>query len=246
MPSSIDAADAEARTARRPATAAPTKRPDAADAGNDRRSRAGPRPRSRGGEEQVGRPEDAPQDMVRAVGRGDGAQNRRAATIRSPSRISRSTGSRSTTAGRWRLLPPDRRQEERRDDERDGVDSDGDRRRQDLDQKAADSEARELGDRSARGEGAVRDDEPALRDDVGRYATLGDVEEGREDRSQEGDEQELGQAEHAGEGGHGDRAEEDGPAEVRATIMIGRRRSRSTHAPANSPTISASRPAPRS
>jgi len=136
-------------------------------------------------------------------------------TTRQPARTSSRIGSRSTIAGlggsSLRIVA------------RSAADATNERasnaiaigRRQYLDEKSADSEAGELRDRRARGERAVRDDEPALLDDGREIGDARGVEERREDRGEEGDDQQLGQAQHAGKGGHGDRAEKHGAAEVR-------------------------------
>ena len=76
----------------------------------------------------------------------------------------------------------DRAEQQRRGEERDGVDGDGDRRGQDLDEEAADAEGHELGGGAARRQRAVRLDQPLALDDRRQVGVVGGVEERRQDR----------------------------------------------------------------
>ena len=160
-------------------------------------------------------------------------------TRRKPSRISRSTGSRSSGGRWWRLLTPDAPEQHGRREERDGVDGDGDRRGQDLDEEAADAEGQELRRRSARGEGAVGIDELVALDDRRQVGVVGGVEERREEGRR-------GRRRPAScQYVRTPRANATGTDPSRtarprsAQMSTGRRRRRSTHAPATSPNTSA-------
>ena len=104
-----------------------------------------------GREEQVRRPEDAPQDVRPAVGQGERPQHRRAERRSACRRGSRAAPARDRRRGVgggsfFRIVA----EQQRRDDERDGVDGDRDRARvKHLDQEAADPERAELGHRAA-------------------------------------------------------------------------------------------------
>ena len=188
-------------------------------------------------EEQVRRPEDAPQDVRAAVRQGQRAEHRRARDDPHPVSDLAEHGLAVGMRRRWRLLLPDRPEEQRRDHERHGVDGDRDRGREQLDEEPADPERAELCDRTRRSEGAVRRDEPLAWDDGRQVGVVRDVEERREDGSRERDEQELRHA-RAGPARpprESSRAGRPGRGRPRSGSAGGS--SRSTHAPAKSPTI---------
>ena len=88
---------------------------------------------------------------------------------------------------RRRLHVPDRQQQHRRDQVRDRVDDDGDRPGEELDEDAADAEARELGHGTARRERAVRLEQALPLDDRRQVGVVRGVEERREHGRERGD-----------------------------------------------------------
>ena len=112
-------------------------------------------------------------------------------TRRSPSRISLSTGSRSSRGGGGasgrRIVP----QQHRRHDVAHRVDGDRDRGGQELDQEAADPEGGELGGRAARRECPVGIDQLLPLDDRRQVGVVGGVEERGQDRGQPRHDQQL-------------------------------------------------------
>ena len=118
--------------------------------------------------------------------------------------------------GRWRRFPPpDRTEQQGRDDERDGVDEDRDRGAQQLDEEAADPESRELGGRARCRERAVRAHELVAPDDRREVCVVGGVEERAEDCDHECDEQQVGEGQPSADGRDRDRHEQHRPTEVR-------------------------------
>ena len=128
-------------------------------------------------------------------------------------------------------------EQDRRDEVADGVDGDGDRRGQDLDQEAADAEGRELGSGAARRQGGVRVDELLPLDDRRQVGVVGRVEERGEDR---GEADTTSSCQNV----RTPRAKASGIEPSRtarprsAQIRTGRRRRRSTQAPATRPKTS--------
>ena len=217
-----------------PATTAPTSElrpPTAATRPIDTR----PEPEL-GREHEVDRPEDAPEAGHRRVGHRQWPQDRIAE--RQAETLPDLRDDRFPLVGRRIRFPdPDTPDEQGRDEERERIERDGDRRRQELDQPAARAEADEFGRRAAGRQRAVGGHEPVPPDDGRQEGAIGDVEERREDGRAERDRDEMGKAE-------ADRERASGmlpriAARPRsATIMTGRRRSRSTQAPATSPRVS--------
>ena len=105
-------------------------------------------------------------------------------TSRSPSRISLSTGSRSSRGGGGASGTRIVHSSTRRGDVAHRVDGDRDRRGQELDEEAADPEGGELRGRAAGGEGRVGVDQSLALDDRRQVGVVGGVEERRQDRRQ--------------------------------------------------------------
>ncbi len=135
-------------------------------------------------------------------------------TSRTPSRISWRTGSRSSAGGgaaSGRRMLPSSAAETRNDS---GVDGDGDRRGQRLDEEPAHAEREELRGRPARRERAVGLDEPFALDDRRQVRAVGGIEECRQDRGQPRDDQELPVGQGAERERDRDRAEQQRSTEV--------------------------------
>ena len=176
----------------------------------------------------TGRPSPSGRRRTRAgSGRGGRAAGR--------SRSRRSTGSRSASGGGGassaRMVPS----RTRRDDEADRVERDRDRGGQDLDEEAADAERGELGHRPGGRQGAVRRDKLLARDDRRQVGVVGDVEERGQDRRQGGDDQQLRERQEPPKANATGIGRSSAARPRSAQIMTGRRRRRSTHAPATRP-----------
>ena len=118
-------------------------------------------------------------------------------TSRRPSRIS-SSDRLALGGGRGRRLgAPDRAEQHGRDHERERIDGDRDRRRQQVDQEPGDAEGGELDRRAGRGEGAVGAHEVLAADDGREVRAIGDVEERRQHRGQRRHHEHLGQRQPA-------------------------------------------------
>ena len=194
---------------------------------------AGPRPSSSSHEQHPGAPKtphiaaspSGPRRRPAAPGRGR--------TIRMPSRISPRTGSRSAAGGGGgslcRIVPSSTR----RDDEPDRVEGDRDRRGEHLDQEAADAEGAELRRRAGRRQGAVGRHQLVPLDDRGQVGVVGASKNVVSTAASAAREQLPASATPTNATG----MEPSSTARPRsAQIRIGRRRRRSTHAPATRPT----------
>ena len=133
---------------------------------------------------------------------------------RRPSRISLDDAGLLLGWQGWRLGGPDAAQEHRRDDERDRVDCDRDRRGQDLDEPAADTEPDELRRGAAASQRRVRVDEPLATDDGRQEGAVGGVEERRQDRGTEGNKHQLDERQGVQGEGERDRGQQGGPAQI--------------------------------
>src|SRR5215212_309686 len=200
--------DHDRRERRARQRADPTDRRDDPD-------RRGPKPELVLGEDEVGRAEDAPQDVRPAVRQGKGAKDGGAGDDPHPVPDLAQDGLAVLVRLRRGLLSANRPEEQRGYEERDRVDGDRDGRGEDLDEETADSEGTELCDRAGCREGAVGADELLAGDDRRQVCVVRDVVERREERGPERDEEQLGHSQHAEDRRHRDRAEEDRPAEVR-------------------------------
>ena len=214
----------------------PDERRRPTDAGDRCRSAPGRAraPRARTGRTSPRRRPTAPTSSIEAT-----ANARRIGSCADeprPWRISRRTGSRSARFGGGGSGSPDAEQQDRRDDERDGVDEDRDRPGEELDEDAADPEADELGRRPARRQRAVGLDELVALDDRRQVGVVGRVEERGQDRRPGPRRRRAarGSARRATNATGIDTSRTARPRS--AQIRTGRRRSRSTQAPATSPT----------
>ncbi len=116
---------------------------------------------------------------------------------------------------RWRwLLDPDRAQQHRGDEVGHRVDGDRERSGQGLDQEARRAEREELRYRTRRGQRAVRLDELGARDDRRQVRAVGHVEERRQQRGQQRDDEQLRQRQGPGDRGHWDAAQEQRTSEI--------------------------------
>ena len=190
-------------------------------------------------EQEERRPEDAPQAASAIAHRRTPGGSGRGATSRRPSRISSRTGSRSAARRRRRLLAADRAEEDgrARNDSAStaiAIGAVSTWTRKPLIPKAMNSAAEPLAARRRVG----RDQLVAL-DDRRQVGVVGRVEERRQDRGQAGHDQELPERQDArartATGIEPSRAARPRSAEIRT----GRRRSRSTQAPATRPNSSA-------
>ncbi len=167
-----------------------------------------------GREDDVHGAEDAPEPGDRGVGQGERPQDRVAQAQPQPvADLVEDAGPGRASRG-FRLVPADAADEDRRDEERQRVQRDGDRRGQELDQPAADPEADELGGGAAAGQGRVRLHEPLTTDDRRQERPIGGVEERREDRGPEGDGDEVAERQRVEDEGDRDRAQQRGPSDI--------------------------------
>ncbi len=135
-------------------------------------------------EQEPGRPEDPPQRSEGHPGAHEGSKDR-VVTDEAETDPDLGQDGFAVLGLRWRSLRfADRAQQHGRDEVRDGIDGDGDRRRQELDEEAADPERHELGCGSAGRQGTVRLDQAVAVDDRREVGVVGRVEEGGQDRRQ--------------------------------------------------------------